>query len=91
MALMFDPVASLVRRARTGRDYRRSCRQSRSMVRPLLTIKSGSSCCPVSSCDFGDDLCSAFVAANIPLDKLDGPILASFLKKYMYNDRQIPS
>lgn len=39
-----------------------------------------------STTEFYEDLCEAFVSANIPLHKLNNPSLRSFLKKYTGRD-----
>jgi hypothetical protein len=43
---------------------------------------------PESTDNFCNDLCEAFVAANIPLSKLQNPVLKRFLQKY--TNRPVP-
>ena len=64
------------------KTLKHSTRSKKPAKQPLLTSQSASSRCPVSSCEFADDLCPAFVGASIPLHKLESPTVASLLEKY---------
>lgn len=39
--------------------------------------------------NFNDDLCKAFLAADVPFNKLENPILKNFLEQYC--NRKVPN